>query len=590
MRPPSRRNLLTAAAAAIAATPTLAAAQARAPGGAGLPSFASRRAAAGQRIERDAEAIWCAGYARAGDRGQALYARVAADPRHGGTFQSADGAWWELAEGRLNPFMFGAKAQPRADDSGAIQAMFDFVEAKRGAYPICFEGARYYIARGVRLPSVPSMVTLDIDGAGAVIASDQPITFFSRVPASQAEAERVMSLSHYDIHHFEFQGRHVDGQVGLHIGAAYGNLVRNCFFSRLDYGTIGTFCLAGAWRDLLYYACRKRGAVIQTGTGFDGGPVWPGAVETNSASNVNVFENCRVYGHPDQISAFGIFGSDAVRMNGCISEGHGAGIDVHFDYQRSPTVKQFHIDMFHCESPPAKVNFRIRAGGKVTLERIVRSYPAALLDMQGSEGAEVIMRSFAWLGELPEPGKPNNPRGRWFFHSRGNGLGAAKEGWSSSGTTYRFEDCVEQAWKLLSDPERWEGGKLPEMLYIRGTRPANNGMIEWSTADISYGSPISFEGEGRFFGIRSGTVTAKTARVPAGASVDEAFEVPGLSPVFHSVTLHPQAGVHAPPPGILWNAWIEHDGVVTLRLTNVTGREIALKPGAIWTYSAPRRG
>jgi hypothetical protein len=434
------------------------------------------------------------------------------------------------------------------------------------------------------------MLALDIDGAGAVIVSDQPITLFGRVPKDQADAVRVMGSSHYDIHNFVFLGDGLPGQVGLHIGAAYCNVVRNCLFARLDYGTIGSFCLASAWRDNLYYACSRRAAVVQTGTGFDQGAVWPGAVETNSASNVSVFENCRVFGHPNQTSAFGIFGSDAVRINGCISEGHGAGIDVHFDHQRSPTVKQFHVDMFHCESPPAKVNFKIRAGGRVTLERIVRSHPAALLDMQGSVGAEVVVRGLGWLGEMPQAtGKGANPKGRWFYHARGNGFDGKAEGDSSSGTGYRFEDCADNGWKLLIDPERWEGGKLPEMLHVRGTRGANGGMIEWSSADISFGTPIAFEGEGRFFGVRTGTVVAKTVSVPAGASVDEAFDVPGLSPAVHSLTLNPQAGIHAPPPGIMWNAWVEHDGRMMLRLTNVTGRAIALQPGAVWTFSAPRR-
>jgi hypothetical protein len=129
MGPPSRRNLLTAAAAAIAATPALAVAQRPAPEN-GVPGFSSRKTASGQRIATGVGAIWCAGYAREGDRGQALYARIAADPGHPGAFRSADGAWWELAEGRLNPFMFGARAARKVDDSGAIQA------SRRSARPI----------------------------------------------------------------------------------------------------------------------------------------------------------------------------------------------------------------------------------------------------------------------------------------------------------------------------------------------------------------------------------------------------------------------------------------------------------------------
>lgn len=591
MKSPTRRTLLTAAAAMAASGPALATVQSEGGGDEGVLVLPSRAKAEKTRIATNAAAVLCAGYARAGDRGQALYARVADEPSHAGKFRSADGAWWELAENRLNPFMFGARARKGTDDSPAIQAMFDFVAAKAMPYPMAFMGARYWLMRGLTLPTVPAFVALDIDGGGAELITEAPITIFSRIPANQQEAMRTINASHYDIHHFEFQGRGQAGQIGLHIGAAYGNVVRNCLFSRLEYGTIGSFCLGSAWRDNLYHACSKRAAVIQTGTGYDSGAIWPGAVETNSASNVNVFENCRVFGHPRQTSAFGIFGSDAARVIGCISEGHGADIDLHFDFQGSPTVKHLHVDMFHCEAPNGKLNFKIRSSGKVVLDRIIRSHSGALYDAQGSVNCEVMFRGLAWLGALPEAAaKGPNPKGRWFYGGGGNGFGAETERWGSGGVGFRFEDCTEDAWKRISDPERWEGGRLPEMVHVRGIQSRNYGVMEWSNAPITFASPISFADEPGFAGIKSGTVRAKTALVPARASVSERFEVAGLIAALHSVTLNPQQGAHAPPPGIAWNAYIERDGVMTLRLTNVTDAPIALTPGAVWAYSAPRRG
>ena len=590
MKTPSRRNLLTAAAAMAATAPMLAAAQDEDGGGDDVLVLPSRAKAEKTRIAASVGAVLCTGYARAGDRGQALYARAAGEPGHKGKFRSADGAWWELAENRLNPFMFGARARAQVDDSPAIQAMFDFVAAKATPYPMAFMGARYLLKTGLTLPTVPAFVALDIDGGGAELVTEEPITIFSRVPANQEAAKRAINGSHYDIHHFEFQGRGVPGQIGLHIGAAFGNVVRNCLFVRLEYGTIGSFCLGSAWRDNLYHYCSKRAAVIQTGTGYDDGAVWPGAIETNSASNVNVFENCRVFGHPNQISAFGIFGSDAARVIGCISEGHGANIDLHFDFQASPTVKQLHVDMFHCEAPNGKLNFKIRACGKVVLERIIRSYPAAICDAQGSVNCEILFRGLAWLGGLPEPGGAGpNPKGRWFYGGGGNGYGAPTERWGS-GAAFRFEDCAEDAWKKLTDPERWEGGKLPQMIHVRGIQSRNYGVMEWSNAPITFVSPIYFGSELGFAGVKAGTVRLKTELVPAHASVSESFDIEGLAVLLHSVTLNPQHGAHAPPAGIMWNAYVERDGVMTLRLTNVTDTPIALTPGAVWTYSAPRRG
>lgn len=48
-----------------------------------------------------------AGYTAAGDGGAALYKKVGSQPSHNGKIQSADGAWWEIAEILLRVEMFG---------------------------------------------------------------------------------------------------------------------------------------------------------------------------------------------------------------------------------------------------------------------------------------------------------------------------------------------------------------------------------------------------------------------------------------------------------------------------------------------------
>jgi hypothetical protein len=71
------------------------------------------------------------GYMVAGDGGAALYAKVGSPPSHNGKFQSADGAWWELAETSPNELMFGAVASStNAVQTTAIQWLFDFCAAK----------------------------------------------------------------------------------------------------------------------------------------------------------------------------------------------------------------------------------------------------------------------------------------------------------------------------------------------------------------------------------------------------------------------------------------------------------------------------
>lgn len=71
------------------------------------------------------EWVRTAGYAAVGDGGEALYKRALSEPSHAGKFQSADGAWWELAEAVLRPEMFG-------DDGAAFDAALQLARI-RGA-------------------------------------------------------------------------------------------------------------------------------------------------------------------------------------------------------------------------------------------------------------------------------------------------------------------------------------------------------------------------------------------------------------------------------------------------------------------------
>lgn len=558
----------------------------------GVLAVRSVDAAKKRTIAATISQLLCAGYANKGDRGQALYARVASQPPHAGKFQSADGAWWELAENELNPFMFGAKGDNSTDDSAAIQAMFDFVTTKAKPYPLRFLGAKYYVATGLLLPKVPEFIALEIDGGGAKLRTDQAITILAcPLPADQNAADIAIGQNAFDIHNLMFEGDHTTGQIGLHLMATYTSVVRSCYFASLDYGSIGSFCLASAWRDNRYYTCKTRGLVLQSGEDFDNSntPLWTGAVSTNSASNVSVVDNCRVFGHPNQISAFGIFASDAVRVLGCISEGGGANYDLHFDNSGATTVKQFYIHMFHCEAPNAKLNFKIRAQGKVVIDSVIRSYPAALIDAKGSIGCEMHIKGLAWLGNMPTAtGTGSNPNGRWFYHSAGNGYGAGTEAWGSSGVGFRFSDCVESAWTHISDPTKWEAGQLPQMLNVRGLLAANNGVHEWSNAPISFGSPVYLSDGGNISGMLVGNVTSGTTSVAANSSVTESFTATGLKLFKHTVFVNPYNAAYVPPAGIVWTAWLETDNAFKIRFTNVTGSAITLATNAMWRFCAPR--
>lgn len=93
--------------------------------------------------------IRTAGYAAAGDGGAALYVRAASEPTHGGKVQSADGAWWELAENVPNVRMFGAGTGVASVDTAAFKAAAEYFGAMSASSFQTSNGGMLFIPDGV---------------------------------------------------------------------------------------------------------------------------------------------------------------------------------------------------------------------------------------------------------------------------------------------------------------------------------------------------------------------------------------------------------------------------------------------------------
>ncbi|MFS2326667.1 hypothetical protein U2P60_14825 [Brucella sp. H1_1004] len=90
-----------------------------------VPVYDTRLAVTFATIKATINSIRTAGYAAAGDGGDALYKRVASEPSHAGKVQSADGAWWEIAEKVISFDHFGIdKSGTTVADQG-IKDCFD---------------------------------------------------------------------------------------------------------------------------------------------------------------------------------------------------------------------------------------------------------------------------------------------------------------------------------------------------------------------------------------------------------------------------------------------------------------------------------
>jgi hypothetical protein len=93
------------------------------PGAAGSYDYPSKGFAATQNIPAGRTTIRTGGYLLEGDGGGALYKKVGASPGHIGSFQSNDGAWWEIVvEDRLNVCQVGASATGTNANNDAVFA------------------------------------------------------------------------------------------------------------------------------------------------------------------------------------------------------------------------------------------------------------------------------------------------------------------------------------------------------------------------------------------------------------------------------------------------------------------------------------
>ena len=72
--------------------------------------------------------ILTSGFAAAGDGGGATFVRAAGPFGDGASFQSLDGAWWQLSVPVINPAQFGARGDGVTDDTAALQNAINFAK------------------------------------------------------------------------------------------------------------------------------------------------------------------------------------------------------------------------------------------------------------------------------------------------------------------------------------------------------------------------------------------------------------------------------------------------------------------------------
>lgn len=179
-------------------------------------NFDARTSVLSFNIPASVSHIRTAGYSAPGDGGGALYKRVVTEPAHAGKVQSADGAWWELAESVVRPEMFGAKGDGETDDTASIQ------DALSSGKEVEFS-QDYLISGEITAKSVKGPVMRSASNCLArIIHSTQDAKFIFA-----GEGTRVEGI------HFDPVGVGIDRAlvVGDYaIGASRGTIIRGCRF------------------------------------------------------------------------------------------------------------------------------------------------------------------------------------------------------------------------------------------------------------------------------------------------------------------------------------------------------------------------
>lgn len=110
-------------------------------------------------------------FAVPGDGGGAMYKRVLMEPSHAGKVQSADGAWWEIADLVLNPEMFGSAGVNASNDTNAWVKLVSVANARGGNIRIRLEKNLRLLGTGVGVDSqtFTNFTSLWIEGRGVEV-------------------------------------------------------------------------------------------------------------------------------------------------------------------------------------------------------------------------------------------------------------------------------------------------------------------------------------------------------------------------------------------------------------------------------------
>lgn len=183
------------------------------------------------------------GYYEAGDGGSAIYSRSVIEPAHAGKFQSADGAWWSIANTTVSARMFGAKGDLANlfDDGPAINAMIAYANTLVGPSIVLDQGDFY------------TTQTLNFN-----LPNNSNMQFLGSIYANAASASPTVRIGSNATNRFGYrvEGLKVFRTVNDTAGGSVGIQIRNIVFSNVD------ICRVTGFKDgVLVFADKPNGGV-----------------------------------------------------------------------------------------------------------------------------------------------------------------------------------------------------------------------------------------------------------------------------------------------------------------------------------------
>lgn len=249
-----------------------------------VPMYDSRAAFAFANVGAAIQSIQTNGYSTPGDGGGARYKRVDTEPAHEGKVQSADGAWWELAEPVVSVLMLGAKGDG-TDDTAPIN------DATAIGWPVYFPKppVKYAISGPLVLAS------------GSTLYADEKVL----IETSAATIISANGLDDVSLRNLVFRG--------AHNGTSYHVTLTDCErwkFAGVEFenGNSGIDVVGGAdheWTDLVFRnirgTCVKLRSSFVRGTfrGVHSKNVRNFTILVEDASRIDIYDLRRWYDASD---------------------------------------------------------------------------------------------------------------------------------------------------------------------------------------------------------------------------------------------------------------------------------------------------